>query len=89
MHAVRRLQAALELARRAGYQVRMEWLDGVSYPACRLGDRKLLFVDLALDAQDQLEQVLAVLRDDAAVPREPLLALLGAGDRPAGRNRAA
>ncbi len=76
MHAVRRLQAALELARRAGYQVRTEWLDGVSYPACRLGRRKLLFVDLALDAQDQLEQVLAALEDDPAVPPQELQALL-------------
>ncbi len=78
MHAVRRLQAALELARRAGYQVRTEWLDGVSYPACRLGSRKLLFVDLALDVQDQLEQVLAVLQDDPAVPSQELQMLLEA-----------
>ncbi len=89
MHAVRRLHAALELARRAGYQVRHEWLDGVSYPACRLGGRKLLFVDLALDVHDQLEQVLSVLQNDPRVDQHQLEQLLATPDQPDRSSQAA
>ena len=69
MHTVELLEAALDLAVRAGYQVRQEWLGGSGGGGCKLKGRKLLFLDLALGPIDQLEAVLESLRHDPdAVP---------------------
>ena len=39
------LEEALELARRAGYRVRKDWLDGCSGGACVIKGQKWLFLD--------------------------------------------
>jgi hypothetical protein len=64
MHTVELLQAALNLAARADYEIRQEWLGGNGGGGCRLNGRKLLFLDLALGPLDQLEAVLDSLRHD-------------------------
>lgn len=70
MSTVNRLQAALRLAEQLGYQVRHEWLGGTGGGACQLRGRKLLFVDLALGPEDQLEHVLAALHEDPQASRQ-------------------
>jgi len=67
MHTVDALQAALGLAKRAGYEIRNEWLGGSGGGGCELNGRKLLFLDLAQGPHEQLEIVLSTLRQDSRV----------------------
>ena len=67
MHTVELLEQALRVAEQLGYSIRHEWLGGAGGGACEIRGRKWLFVDLALNAVEQLEQVAAVLRADAAI----------------------
>ncbi|QDV24995.1 hypothetical protein [Aureliella helgolandensis] len=62
MHSVDVLEEALELARQSGFEVRHEWLGEATGGACRIGSRRLLFVDLSLTADEQLQQVVTALR---------------------------
>ncbi len=62
MHTVELLEHALDLADRLGYRVRQEWLDGLTGGGCELRGQKILFLDLALGPEDQLDQVLDTLR---------------------------
>ncbi len=71
MHTVELLEQALDLATRAGYTVRLEWLGGIGGGGCELRGQKILFIDLALGPSDQLDQALETLRhepDAAALP---------------------
>ena len=61
MHTVETLGQALDLAARLGYQVRHDWLGGTG-GGCVLMGRKVLYLDLALGPEDQLDQVLDTLR---------------------------
>ena len=45
MLTVELLEEALELARRAGYRVRQEWLEGCAGGACVIKGQKWLFLD--------------------------------------------
>ncbi len=64
MHTVELLAYALNLAEQLGYAVRQEWIDGNGGGGCILRGRKLLFIDLAAPARDQLDIVLNVLRSE-------------------------
>lgn len=80
MHTVEMLEQLTALAGQMGYVIRQEWLGGSGGGACEFGGRRYIFVDLALSALEQLEQVAAVLRSDptlplAKAPRPVLLAL--------------
>jgi hypothetical protein len=70
MHLVDVLEEALQLAQSSGFEVRQEWLNEKGGGACRIGERCVLFVDLSLTAQEQLEQVVAALagRGDLKFP---------------------
>jgi len=72
MHTVQLLRDALDLAARAGYEIRQDWLGGSRGGACELKGRKLLVLDVALGPTDQLEAVLDALRVDPAVQRLPM-----------------
>ena len=72
MHTVELLESALELADRLGYQVRQEWLDGLTGGGCELRGQKILFLDLALGPEDQLDQVLDTLRREPDTNRLPM-----------------
>jgi len=63
---VDRLEAALALAERLGYRIRMESLWGESGGGCEIRGQKWLFIDLSLTPREQLEQVLPTLRHEAA-----------------------
>jgi len=72
MHTVEMLDHALELAARLGYSVRQEWFAGCGGGACELRGRKLLILDLDLDAEDRLEQAVAALRREPSVGDLPM-----------------
>ena len=68
MYKAECLEVALRVAKQAGYEIRHEWLGGSGGGGCELKGKRLLFVDLALGPDEQLDQVLASLRRDGAVP---------------------
>ena len=67
MHTVELLEQTLRVAERLGYQIRQEWLGGGGGGACEFGGRKWIFVDLSLNAVEQLDQVTQALQDDPGV----------------------
>ncbi len=68
MRTVELLEQALDVAKEMGYRVRHEWLGGAGGGACEFGGRRWIFVDLALSAEEQLEQIAHVLRNDPSLP---------------------
>jgi len=64
---VERLDAAIALAQRLGYEVRLVRLSGESGGGCEIRGKKWLLLDLALTPAEHLEQVLATLRREAAM----------------------
>jgi hypothetical protein len=61
------LEQALSLAEQMGYRVRQEWMGGVGGGVCEFGGRKWIFVDLALNVVEQLEQVRLALETDPSL----------------------
>jgi len=72
MHTVELLGQALDLAKRVGYEIRQEWLDGNGGGGCELKGRKILFLDLALSPADQLDQVLDTLQREPEALHRPM-----------------
>ena len=67
MRTVELLELSISTAQELGYRIRHEWLGGGGGGACEFGGRKWLFVDLALNADEQFEQVCRVLRADPGI----------------------
>ena len=67
MHSVELLEQALIAAVRVGYQVREEWTGGSDGGSCEVEGRKMLFIDPALTAAEQLEVVAEALLRDSQV----------------------
>ncbi len=67
MHTVELLEHATAAAERLGYRVRQEWLEGCGGGACEIAGQKWIFIDLALHATEQLEQVSDALREDPGI----------------------
>ena len=67
MHTVELLERLKDLADKAGYTIRHEWLGGSGGGKCEFAGRKWIFVDLSLSVVEQLDQVSAALKDDPAV----------------------
>ena len=65
MHTVELLEQALAAAGRLGFSIRHEWLGGSGGGYCEFGGKKWLFVDLALNNLEQLDQVLGALRQNS------------------------
>jgi hypothetical protein len=57
MRTLELLDYLIELARRLGYEVREEWLDGAGGGSCVLKGQKILFVDQSLTPSDRIEQI--------------------------------
>ncbi len=77
MHTVELLEEAIELAQRAGFSIRSEWLAGRGTGWCELKGQKWLFLDLSETPREQLERVTQCLQLAAAGDRrqhEPLAA---------------
>ncbi|MDG2380114.1 MAG: hypothetical protein P8N76_00430 [Pirellulaceae bacterium] len=64
MHTVELLDGVLDLAQRMGYGIRHEWLGGAASGSCEIAGQKWLFVDLALNPMEQLDQVINALVSD-------------------------
>ena len=67
MHAVELREQARVLAEQLGYRIRQEWLGGIAGGRCEIAGQKWIFVDLALSAADQLEQMIEALRGDSGM----------------------
>ena len=72
MHTVELLSECLTVAQRLGYKVRQEWLGGIGGGACDFGGHRWIFVDLGLNANEQLEQAASALREDPELNRVEL-----------------
>jgi hypothetical protein len=72
MHTVELLQHAVDLARRAGHEIREEWLGGSGGGGCEVRGRKLLLLDLALGPAEQLDTVIETLRHDPDAQQLPM-----------------
>jgi hypothetical protein len=68
MHTVELLEEATSLAAELGFKIRQEWFGGCAAGACEIKGQKWIFIDLALSPREQLEQVLAALREMAVLP---------------------
>lgn len=80
MHTVEMRERMIRLAEDLGYSVRQEWLGGTGGGLCEFGGRRHIFLDLALSAVEQLEQLASALAHDPAIhsvklpgPLQPLL----------------
>lgn len=62
MHSVDILEEALSVALNSGFDVRQEWLNEKGGGVCRIGKKRVLFVDLSLTAAEQLDQVVSSLK---------------------------
>ncbi len=67
MRTVELFEQALAAAERLGYQIRYEHMGGNGGGACEFGGKKWLFIDLALNAAEQLEQVTEALREEPGI----------------------
>ena len=67
MHTVELLEQAIATAQQLGYGIRQEWLGGIGGGACEFGGQKWIFIDLSLNAIEQLDQVSDALRADVAI----------------------
>ncbi len=64
MHTVEMLSLALDLARRLGYQIREDQLEGAGGGHCLIRGQKWLLLDLTQSAEEQLRDVLDAVRGD-------------------------
>jgi hypothetical protein len=64
MHAAALLAEALELARRLGYQVREEDLEGAGGGHCAFAGRKWLLLDITQSPREQLADVIDAVRGE-------------------------
>ncbi len=76
MDSVQLLEEALETARRIGFEVREEALDGVGGGVCRISGKKLLFLDSAATTRQRLEHTLRALTTDSQTDEIILTAAL-------------
>jgi hypothetical protein len=64
MHTVELLDEALGAARRLGYDVRQDWLNGDGGGHCLVRGRRLLLLDVAQSPDEQLDIVVEALRSE-------------------------
>ncbi|MDP6443221.1 MAG: hypothetical protein QGG36_28530 [Pirellulaceae bacterium] len=67
MHTVELLEESLQVAQQLGFQVRHEWLGQGGGGACEFGGQKWMFVDLALNTIEQLDQVVEALQNEPGI----------------------
>ena len=72
MHAVELLDEAVAVAIECGFGVRQEWFGGTRAGACEIRGHRWIFIDLALNPSEQLEQVLDALCEFADFPQSSL-----------------
>lgn len=65
MHTAELLSQAIDLSRRAGYQIREEALEGAGGGHCLIRGQKWLLLDLTQTQQEQLNDVVDALRSES------------------------
>jgi len=78
MHTVELLEEATALAGQLGYRLRQEWLGGSGGGGCEIKGCRWIFLDLALDPIDQLDELLDTLRREVNTDSLPISAELRA-----------
>jgi hypothetical protein len=76
MHTVELLEQAIDLAERCGYVVRQDWFGGSTAGACEFKGRRWIFIDLAISAREQLDQLLDALGEMPTLAQIPMSAQL-------------
>ena len=76
MHTVELLAMAVRFAEQLGYRIRHDWFGGTGGGGCEFGGHKWIFLDLALNPREQLDQIKAVLSQDPALAETHLPAAL-------------
>jgi hypothetical protein len=69
MRTLELLDYLIELARRLGFEIREEWLDGVGGGACMVKGQRILYVDQSLPPADRVEQIARSLRGSEELTR--------------------
>ncbi len=67
MHTVEMRERMIRVAEELGYHVRQEWLGGSGGGLCEFGGRRHIFLDLALSAPEQLDQLASALAQDPGI----------------------
>jgi hypothetical protein len=62
MHSVDLLDETISLVRSAGFDVRQQWLGESNGGACRIGSQWVVFINLTLPADEQLQGLIMSLR---------------------------
>ena len=62
MRTLELLDYLIGLARRLGFEIREEWLDGAGGGACLIKGQRILFVDQSLPPAERVEQIAQSLR---------------------------
>jgi len=66
MHTIDLLALAVQVAKQAGYQIRHDWFGGTGGGGCEFGGQKWIFLDLALNPRERLDQIAGVLEADSS-----------------------
>ncbi len=77
MHIAQLLSQAVDAARRLGYEVREDSLEGAGGGHCLIRGKKWLLLDMTQTYREQLSDVLDALRDEpelASIELHPVLA---------------
>lgn len=72
MHTVELLEYALDAAERLGFKIRQDWLGGSGGGACQFKGQKWIFLDLALNPDEQFDQVAEAIQSDPAIHTLPI-----------------
>ena len=62
MHTVDLLEQALLVAEQNGFSIRREWLAEGLGGTCRIGEQRVLFINLSASYEEQLKHALEALR---------------------------
>ena len=69
MRTLELLDYLVDLARRLGYEIREEWLEGTGGGACVLKGKRIMFVDQSLPPSERVEQLANSLRGNVDLER--------------------
>jgi hypothetical protein len=67
MHTIELFEHLAAVAQRLGYEIRHEYLGGVGGGRCEVGGKKWIFIDLALNSDEQLDQIVEAIQEDPAI----------------------
>ncbi|NOY42346.1 MAG: hypothetical protein GXP26_10985 [Planctomycetes bacterium] len=76
MYTAQLLSQAIEVARRSGYQIREEMLEGAGGGHCLIRGEKWLLLDLSQPQREQLNDVLDALRTEPNLDLQGVLPAL-------------